>query len=238
MGFSKQVLGIWLKGLERGGWRVVGDGLGRGLGRVWQGVVEGLALYTSETQLKRKNITIEQKILNILEVILDIIIFTTCSKINSQQLMLCKFGVFQALGKQPDIRCPDLHCEDINSLTITDVKPHYIRRDSIDLENNVMQCNYYQSNGHVPYPAPPHTLPMPFPLIPPLPQEHLNRPQTPPPKDTNRNSHPFANTTPGENYPLDSARTVRAHILHMDVWNRSCVLQSFSTEKTVDSLCD
>ena len=61
--------------------------------------------------------------------------------------------------------------------------------------NEQLHCNVEKA-------APPHPLPSP----PHLPPPTWLRPQTPSPRNTNRNSHPFAKTTPGKNYPVASAR--------------------------------
>ena len=57
--------------------------------------------------------------------------------------------------------------------------------------------------------TPPSPPPSPFSLLStgkPPPTTHLNPTTDPSPKDTNRNSHPFAKTIPGKSYPLVSAR--------------------------------
>ena len=54
-------------------------------------------------------------------------------------------------------------------------------------------------------PPQPPTLPTPFPFS--LPTTHLNPTLNPSPRDSNRNCHPFAKTTPGKSYPFVSART-------------------------------
>ena len=59
--------------------------------------------------------------------------------------------------------------------------------------------------------SPPPTLPTPFPFSlifhrETTPTAHLTRPQNPFPKDTDRNSRPFAKTTPGKDYPLVCVR--------------------------------
>ena len=65
----------------------------------------------------------------------------------------------------------------------------------------------------LPVPTTPPTLPTPIPLFSSFftgklpPTTHLNPPPNPSPRNTSRNSHLFAKTTPGKNYPLASART-------------------------------
>ena len=58
----------------------------------------------------------------------------------------------------------------------------------------------------------PPTLPTPFPFSLIFHNNHppLLTPPNPSPRDTNRNSHPFAKTTPGKNYPLVCARFLGA----------------------------
>ena len=70
-----------------------------------------------------------------------------------------------------------------------------------------LTCRFLCRSPPHPPPSPP---PSPFPLLsrgkpPPTPP---NPTPNPSPRDTNRNSHPFAKTTPGKNYPLVSAQTI------------------------------
>ena len=61
--------------------------------------------------------------------------------------------------------------------------------------------------------SPTSPTPFPFSLISTgKPTTHLNPTPNPSPRDTSRNSHPFAKTTPGKNYPLVSARKIGSKI--------------------------
>ena len=89
----------------------------------------------------------------------------------------------------------------------------------------------------LPVPTPPPTLtpPPPFPLFftgKPAPHHPPNLTPNPFPRDTNRNLHPFAKTTPGKNYPLVSARLVHAFLnqfgyVHQDI----CIQPGVSTAR-------